>query len=253
MAFRVAFLNLEQDFKRWEQRRALVVGEVEVLMPDIFAMNEISIPGGTGRWLQRETSRVTGTRYALVQQSKPNAASRAEAEGVLTRFPLVEVAHLDYRTHDCVALVARMEIETRFVDVYVTHLFMSRGDESLREFQVKSLLEWIDSRDEADAQIVCGDFNAALDRPSAQLMAKTFRPSQSEPTAFTPLSDGQGTISHPYWQRFDRCIDYIWYRGGLECLDSKVAFNQHHADDNTLWPSDHAGLWADFRWADGPT
>lgn len=252
MAFRIAFLNLEQDFKRWERRRALIVEELETLNPDIFAMNEISIPRRTGRWLQREASRVTGKRFALVQQSKTNAGSRAEGEGVLTRFPILETANFDYCTRDYVALVARMDIEQRPVDVYVTHLFMSRGDESLRLFQVKSLLEWIESRDDADAQIVCGDFNAGPDQPSAALMAQTFRPTQTEATAFTPLADAEGTVSHPYWGRFDRSIDYIWLRGPLECLDSAVAFDKPHPSDPTLWPSDHAGLWADLQWTSGP-
>lgn len=248
MTFRVAFLNLEQDHKRWEARRHLVVDELAKLSPDIFAMNEICIPKQTGRWLRQEASRVTGKRFALVQQSKTNTGSRIEGEGVITRFPILETGNLDYQTLDYVALVARMEIEGRVLDVYVTHLFRSRGDESLREFQVQQLLEWIDSRDDAEAQIVCGDFNAPPDRPSARRMAETFRPTQSAPTAFTPLADTDGTITHPYWERFDRSIDYIWMRGPIDCVESAVAFNTPDPDDGTLWPSDHAGLWADLRW-----
>ena len=250
MAFRLAFLNLEQDRKRWERRRSLVVDEIESLRPDIFAMNEIAIPIQSGRWLQQQASRVLGRRFSLVQQSKTNAGSSIEGEGLLTHFPLVETANFDFHTRNHVALVARMEIESRLIDVYVTHLFMSRGDESLRVYQVKQLLEWINARNEADAQIVCGDFNAALNKPSAQLMSQSFRPTQSEPTAFTPLADDNGATSHPYWDRFDRCIDYIWVRGPLECTGSAVAFNQPHPDDKTLWPSDHAGLWADLKWTE---
>jgi endonuclease/exonuclease/phosphatase family metal-dependent hydrolase len=249
MAFRVAFLNLEQDHKRWEARRHLVVEELAALDPDIFAMNEICIPKQTGRWLRDEAARATGKRFALVQQSKTNTGSRIEGEGVLTRFPLLETANLDYQTLDYVALVARMEVEGRALDVYVTHLYRSRGDESLREFQVQQLLEWIDSRTDADAQIVCGDFNAPPDRPSAKRMAAAFRPTQSAPTAFTPLADADGSVTHPYWQRFDRSIDYIWVRGPLRCTASAVAFNTPHPEDATLWPSDHAGLWADLEWA----
>ena len=248
MSFRIAFLNMEQDFKRWDRRCSLIVDELASLKPDIFAMNEVSIPKQTGRWMQREASRVTGNRYALVQQSKTNTGSRAEGEGLLTRFPLLETANLDYRTLDYVALVARMDVDGKLLDVYVTHLYMSRGDESLRVFQVQQLLQWINSRDDSDAQIVCGDFNAPSERPSAKLMAETFRYTQSENTAFTPLADSDGTVSHPYWDRLDRCIDYIWVRGPLDCEASAVAFNAPHPDDPTLWPSDHAGLYADLRW-----
>lgn len=249
MPFRIAFLNLEQNHKRWERRRRLIVEELASLDPDIFAMNEVCIPEQTGRWLQREASRATGKRFALVQQSKTNGGSRIEGEGLLTHFPILETANLDYQTLDYVALVARQEIEGRVLDVYVTHLYRSRGDESLREFQVQQLLEWIESRDGAEAQVVCGDFNAPPDRPSARRMAERFRATQAAPTAFTPLADETGNVSHPYWDRFDRSIDYIWIRGPLECVASAVAFNKPDAGDATLWPSDHAGVWADLRWA----
>ncbi|MDH3699679.1 MAG: endonuclease/exonuclease/phosphatase family protein [Alphaproteobacteria bacterium] len=249
MPFRVAFLNLEQDHRRWEQRRGLVADQLGDLAPDIFAMNEICLPKQTGRWLQREAIARLGRRYALVQQSKTNSGSRVEGEGLLTRFPVLETGNLDYQTRDYVALVARMEIENRILDVYVTHLFMSRGDESLREFQVQQLLEWIASRDDADAQIVCGDFNAPPDAAAARRMAGQFTATQSAPTAFTPLADAAGAVTHPYWDRFDRSIDYIWVRGPIDVGESGVCFNIPDVKDESLWPSDHAGVWADLSWA----
>lgn len=249
MPFRVAFLNLEQDHRRWGQRRSLVADQLGDLAPDIFAMNEICMPKQTGRWLQNEASARLGQRYALVQQTKTNSGSRVEGEGLLTRFPVLETGNLDYQTRDYVALVARMEIETRILDVYVTHLFMSRGDESLREFQVQQLLEWVASRDDADAQIVCGDFNAPPDAAAARRMAEQFTATQSAPTAFTPLADAAGAVTHPYWDRFDRSIDYIWVRGPIDVGESGVCFNIPDATDESLWPSDHAGVWADLSWA----
>jgi beta-glucosidase len=249
MPFRAAFLNLEQDHRRWEQRRHLVAEQLGDLAPDIFAMNEICMPKQTGRWLQREASARIGQRFALVQQTKTNSDSRVEGEGVLTRFPILETGNLDYQTRDYVALVARMEIEGRALDVFVTHLFMSRGDESVRLFQVRQLLQWIASRDDADAQIVCGDFNAPSDAPAALRMAEEFKATQNAPTAFTPLADENGDVTHPYWERFDRSIDYIWVRGPIEVAESSVCFNIPDANDETLWPSDHAGVWADMSWA----
>jgi endonuclease/exonuclease/phosphatase family metal-dependent hydrolase len=178
-------------------------------------MNEICIPVQTARWLQQAATRATGTRFALVQQSKTNGGSRIEGVGVMTRFPIIETANFDYQTLNYVALVARMEIEQRLLDVYVTHLYQSRGDESLRVFQVQQLLEWNDSRDDAYAQIVCGDFNAAPDKPVARRMASKFEPTQNAATAFTPLADEAGEVAHSYWQRMDCSIDYIWVRGPI--------------------------------------
>jgi hypothetical protein len=78
-------------------------------------------------------------------------------------------------------------------------------------------------------------------------MATRFRPTQNSPTAFTPLADSDGAVSHPYWPRMDRCIDYIWVSDAVDIIASKVCFDRPHPDDLSLWPSDHAGIWADLK------
>jgi endonuclease/exonuclease/phosphatase family metal-dependent hydrolase len=146
-------------------------------------------------------------------------AFKVEGEALLTRFAIVETGNLDYQARDIVALVARVVIEERPVDFYVTHLYMSRSDNFymsrsdnfymsrsdnfLRLFQVQQLLQWIDSRADGTPVIVCGDFNATLDASSAGLMATRFRPTDTAPTA--------------------------------------------SPDNPSLWPSDHGGVWADLR------
>ena len=177
-----------------------------------------------------------------------NGLSEAEGEALLTRHPVIETGNLDYQTRDMVALVARVLIDATPVDVYVTHLFMSRGDDALRMFQVQQLLAWVDSRSDAAASIICGDFNATIDMPSAARMTSRFQPTQAtSSTAFTPLSDTDGTISHPCWPRMDRCIDYIWVSATIDVMASEVCLNRPASDDSTLWPSDHAGVWADLN------
>lgn len=249
MQFRIATLNLEQDHKRWIARRELVADALCELMPDVMALNEVCVPLETARWLQGALRERTGTDYALVQQTRVNGLAAIEAEALLTRFPVRETGNLDYRARDMVALVARLDVGGRALDVYVTHLYMSRGEDALRLFQVQQLLAWIDRRDGPAARVVCGDFNATLDAPSAALMATRFRPSQTAPTAFTPLAGTDGAVSHPYWPRMDRCLDYVWVEGALEIAASGVCFNRASPVDSTLWPSDHAGVWADLKFA----
>jgi len=244
MQFRVATLNLEQDHKRWSDRQPLISGEIAALKPDVIAFNEVSVPLQTAKLLR---DAATGIPYNLVQQTRVNGLSKVEGEALLSRFPIVETGNFDYQTRDIVALVARVVVEGVPVDFYVTHLYMSRGDDSLRLFQVQQLLAWIDTRADGTPSIVCGDFNASLDGASAGLMATRFRPTQTAPTAFTPLADRDGAVSHPYWPRLDRCIDYIWISDGIEALASAVCFNRPSADDPSLWPSDHAGVWADLQ------
>ncbi len=249
MTFRIATLNLEQDHKRWDYRRELIEVEMGRLKPDVFCMNEVCIPRQTARMLQMEGGKATGHDYALVQQSRPGAKSQVDGEGILTRFPIVETTNLDYRVDDGVAQVARLQVDGRLIDVYVTHLYRSVGEDSVRLTQVQRLLEWTGSRNDVDVKIVCGDFNATLDMPSAKLMRSAFVPTQTAHTAFTPLADLDGEPSHADWERFDRCIDYIWVSGQVRVVESGVCFAEPGPDDPKLWPSDHAGVWADLEFA----
>lgn len=245
--FRVATLNLEQNHKRWEARRGLIVDELCALRADVIALNEVCLPLQSAKWLRDAVAQRTGVDYALVQQTKVNGLSGVEGEALLTRYPVIETGNLDYRAQDMVALVARVTIGGHAIDLYVTHLLGSKNYDALRLYQVQQLLAWIDSRDDAHARIVCGDFNATLDMPSAALMASRMRPTQTAVTAFTPLAESDGKISHPYWPRMDRCIDYVWVSETVRVVESAVAFNRPGAGDATLWPSDHAGVWADLE------
>jgi endonuclease/exonuclease/phosphatase family metal-dependent hydrolase len=249
MSLRVATLNLEQDHKCWEQRRNLIAAQLADLKPDILALNEVSFPSQTGRWLQQAAAKRLGAKYALLQQAKVGDVSRVEGEGLLTRYPVIETSSLDYRSHNCVALVARFEIEGRLLDIYVTHLINVRVEESVREYQVAQLLDWIQSRDDADCSVVCGDFNAEPDRPSIRRMATVFAATQSQPTAFTPLQEPDGKPTHPESERFDRCIDFIWVSKSIGVKASGLCFNQPAPDNPILWPSDHVGVWADLELA----
>jgi hypothetical protein len=84
MIFRVATLNLAQDHKLWQMRRELIAAQLQELKPDIWGLNEIHVPTQTGRWLQRKTSEMLGTRFTLVQQTKVNDDSCTQAEGLLS-------------------------------------------------------------------------------------------------------------------------------------------------------------------------
>ncbi len=247
MILRFATLNLKQNQKCWELRKALIAAQFAELNPEMWALNEIHIPTQTGRWLQRAAVERMRASYALLQQANADEESRTQAEGLLTRHAVVETSSLDYGCYNCVAQVARFEIEGKLLDVYVTHLIAARVEDYARQYQVAQLLDWIRSREDAAFRVVCGDFNATLDQPSIRLMSQAFRPTQNQPTAFTPLQEPGGSPTHPEWQRFDRCIDYIWINESVKLKASGLCFNKPAPDNPSLWPSDHLGVWADLE------
>ena len=245
MTFRIATFNLHQGFKRWKERRELIVEQLGALRPDVLALNEISVPLQSGRWLRREARERLGLSYALTQQTKSSGWSLDEAQGLLTRFPVVETGNLDYLARGRVAQVVRLNIEGQQVDVYVTHLHHVPEEDGLRQYQVQCLFEWVESRDDADARIVCGDFNATPESTSIRLVPKPFRSVQLEPTCPTGLNAPNATpISDA--ARLSLCFDYIWVTEELEIQDVGRCFDQPDPDDPTLWPSDHVGVWADL-------
>jgi hypothetical protein len=121
MRFRVVTLNLEQDHKRWDERRPLVLEGLRALKPDIIALNEVSITRQSARGLQKDLASLLGVNHNLVQQTRVNSLASVEAEALLTRFAIVETGNLDYQTRDMVAQVTRILVDGRRLDVYVTH------------------------------------------------------------------------------------------------------------------------------------
>jgi endonuclease/exonuclease/phosphatase family metal-dependent hydrolase len=246
MVFRVALLNLHQGFTRWTERRELIVEQLGKLRPDILALNEISVPLQTGRWLQGEANERFRLQYALVQQTKSGYWSEDEAQGLLTCFPIVETGNLDYLSRGRVAQVVRIDVEGHQVDVYVTHLHHVPEEDGLRQYQVRRLFQWIESRDNVSGCIVCGDFNATSDSPSVRLIPASFRPVQIAPTFPTGLRAPGRPPLESHVEPLSFCFDYIWIAGNLESREAGRCFDQPESDDPTLWPSDHVGVWADL-------
>lgn len=248
MTFRIATFNLHQGFKRWQERRELIVEQFGVLRPDIIALNEILAPLETGRWFWQEVNKRFNSKYSYLQQNKVGAfISEEEAQGLLTRFPVLEAGHFEYLARGRIAQVARVEVNGQPVDIYVTHLHHVRDEDGLRQYEVKRLFQWIQNRNDVSTCIVCGDFNAPPDSPSIQLVPKNFRPVQISPTFPTGLVEVGGRLSEPEIPRLSICLDYIWITQDLTIETSGLCFNQPDAKDSSLWPSDHVGVWADLR------
>jgi hypothetical protein len=144
--FRVGTFNLHQGLRRWDSRRLLIAQQLVELRADVLCLNEVSIPLDSGRWLWR-TARDLGLAYAYLEQTKTGALSMDEGQAILSRFPVLESASLDYRSRDRIAQVARLDLDGKSLDVYLTHLHHVRQEDAIREFMVGLLLDWIGRRE----------------------------------------------------------------------------------------------------------
>lgn len=129
----------------------------------------------------------------------------------------------------------------------MTHLYAALRPDALRAEQVTELINWTHERDDVPDKILCGDCNSTLESDSMKLLASEFRPTQTLPTAFTPLAEKNGAPSHADWPRKDRCIDFIWVTNSIRIVGSGRCFDRPAEADATLWPSDHVGVWADLE------
>jgi endonuclease/exonuclease/phosphatase family metal-dependent hydrolase len=194
MQFRVVTLNLEQDHKRWSDRHPRISAEIAGLRPDVIALNEVCVRCRPRGCCATPQSPRPAFRTSWLSK-RVNGLSKVEGKALLTRFVIVETGNLDYQARDIVALVA--SVVKRPVDFYVTHLYMSRGDDSLRLFQVQQLLQWIDSRADGTPAIVCGDFNATLDASSAGADGRPISPDPDHADGLHPArrSERRGLAS----------------------------------------------------------
>ena len=252
--FRIATLNVHQGFHRWNERCHLVVEQLSDLSPDILCLNEISIPKDSGRWLWHEAKKL-GLNYSYIQQTKTNMLSEDEGQAILSRFRVLESGHFNYQARGRIAQVVRLEIDGSVVDVYLTHLHHIAQEDGLRQYQVQRLLKWIDGRDQPDSVLICGDFNAIPGMQSIQLMQEKFQATQLLPTFPTALRQkdwgSENTEEHgassPQFRPLIACLDYIWYQPTLRLVAGGLCFDKPSSRDNSLWPSDHIGIWADVE------
>ena len=253
MRFRVVTLNLEQDHKRWPARRPLIEAELARLgAGHRGAERGQRAAADRAASLRTALSTAAGVDYGLVQQTKVNSLSKVEAEAMLSRFPVIESGNLDYQAGDMVALVAQDPLARRVAPRRVRDpsLPVPRRRIAAPVPGAAAGSEWIDNAGPGRAPRAS---SAAISTP-----ASTSRRPGPDGDALSPDADRtdrlhrprgpwDGSVSHPYWPRLDRCIDYIWVSPDIEVLASGVCFDQPSATDATLWPSDHAGVWADLR------
>ncbi len=241
----VATLNILNLADRWYERLPLILADMAVLQPDLLGLQEVVYV--------MQQDRLIGAagegRYGAVR----GWAGRPEyGNSLLVREPLeaaeVERLELGFNRAAHRALIRLPGVAT--VLMVVTHLHHLGPDETARDEQTRTLLEWLDGAPDADARIVVGDFNADPAEPTVQrMLAAGYRSAYAEANGADPAVTWPSGLQAPAMDTdgLPECLDYIWVTGAVKVESCRLAFDRPDPEDPTLYPSDHLGLTAQLE------
>jgi len=238
----VATLNILNLADRWPERLPLLLADMAALQPDLLGLQEVVYV--------MQQDRLIGAagegRYGAIR----GWAGRPEyGNSLLVREPLAATdtdrleLGLDRSAHR--ALVALPGGSS--VLVVVTHLHHLGPDDMARDGQAAAIVTWLEGAPVADATILMGDFNADPAEPApARLRAAGFRSAYAEANGAEPAVTWPSGLQAPAMDTDGEpeCLDYIWIRGAAAVESARLVFDRPHAEDPTLYPSDHLGIAA---------
>lgn len=262
----LATLNLWGENGPHERRLDLIAEELERLVPDVLALQEVrEVPGQLVN--QAETlARRLGHAHAFA----PSTTWGGGVEGlaILSRFPILESRHrrLPHATDSegRIMLSARLDGPRGGLWVHTTHLSYRQNEGQLREDQVVALDEEVTACivTSGEPQILAGDFNTVPESDEIRWLCgltslggrRVFY--QDAWATMHPTEPGvTWARENPFrarmnWLRSDRRLDYIFVtaarRDGRGTVrDARLVFNR--PDPDGIYPSDHYGLLAEVQ------
>lgn len=245
----VATINLRNNSDRWRERRHLLAAQIADAAPDLISLQEIHMPSRQGHWLRKQVNlRLTGAEgapYRLVQKRKQHLIHGFyEGIGVLSKLPVLYEENVSLGYGGRVALRAHVELPShQTMDFVATHLHHVAYEREAREEQTMKLVGWMRSHKHVPLQVVAGDFNEVPTGPAIRYMKQSFRSAYAEVYGREPLA----TFPTALVERDSPalCLDYIFVSSAvLRTSNARLFGNKPSPDDDTLYPSDHVGLFA---------
>jgi endonuclease/exonuclease/phosphatase family metal-dependent hydrolase len=250
----VLTLNIWNITEPLEQRMSLLIAGLNALKPDIVCLQEVSPCPAPPRLQSEILAQHCGFahhRFSLTGHWE----NRDEGLAVLSRYPIARTATVALPEfpgdRPRQVLFAEIEIESCRTLIANTHLAYALHMTEERKSQVLALNRAIgDYRKtvEAQAVLICGDFNDQPDSPAIRAML------DGEPERFDAFASCNGgreghtfTSENPYvdgalWP--DWRVDYIFGDGALDPIDCRVVFD---GNDGLRIASDHFGVFCMLR------
>lgn len=238
----VVTYNVFNDSVSFEPRYPLIVEALRETKADIVALQEVPPR-------QEVTRRLASTLgypdWAEVVFVRPDDGW-TEGLAVLSRFPVLEQEDIDLRPGIPNCLRARIDAPGGPVDVFNAHFH--HRDTALRANELRIVLDEV-ARGDVPV-VLCGDFNAlpgevaSLDGfatlRSAYELVKGSHPENTYPTPYRKDTNRYGPI------------DYILVRPDqFSAMEARLVGEAPSKEDETLWPSDHFGVFARLVTAEG--
>lgn len=232
--------NVWGGFPEWAPRRKLLAERIAALRPEVVALQEVH---GEGDDTQAHELAPRGYRVHFARARV--YGKRAEGVALLLRH--------DARAHDPRALT--LDPSDRFeganqrivlgvtldhpegpVDVFVTHLSLSRRARTRTARELIDFVDEVHGRSSSVAAMLCGDLNASPDEPAVQILESRWTDAWS--SQHGRARGGTWPAIFPF-----RRLDYVFVRGAV-AVDAcqRVPYSG----------SDHLGLRARLRLTTGP-
>lgn len=245
----LATLNVGSPQPKWLRRRHLIVTELLSLKPDLIALQQLNMTAGQGWWLARQlNARLGDTQYQIfLQRRKHWWQGNFEGVAILSRLPVVSTDVLDLGYGGYVALRANVEVVTgHTIDVVCTYFRPSRKLAEVREQQAMRLFSWLSEPGRAPYQMVVGDLNEVPSGLAVRYLKQRYASAYELAHGREPLATWPTTVRQP-WPEWAGCLDYVLVSPSIEIDTAVLCFRTADTRDDTLYPSDHVGLFTRFR------
>ena len=265
MPLRVLTLNVWNRMGPYDRRRERIREWLRMLDPDVIGFQELLL----GEGFDQLGSLVDDLGYATAYAAATRVGQADFGNGVASRWPIsdTEIVPLPAVGNDETRCALATTIDAPFGELSFTctHLNWKLHDGLSREHQVVALAELVLRRRPRGGfpPVVVGDFNAEPDSNEIRFMrglGSLQGRSAMFYDAWSVAGDGGPGYTWSNRNRFaavglepDRRIDYVFAGYPVRMADDhgvgKIEACRVVCDDEVdgIWPSDHFGLYAEFR------
>lgn len=240
---------------RWDNRRALVAGQMRLFAPDIFGMQEVQ-----PNQLSHVKADLPG--YAIIGGGRDNGSDKGEASPLGLRkdrwtllssgqFWLSPTPDKPGKAWDAdyprVATWAHVKARSGTKRMLVVNTHFDHVGKQARLESARQLSNWIAAnRGKQEYVVLMGDFNTSADSPPLMLLKQEGAPStlrdSRDVSASPPFGPSGSFTGFDYARREDKAIDHI-------LIGPDIAVSQHSIVEQTVGgrlPSDHWPVVADL-------